>query len=447
MKTKSSIARTALLCALFLAAGPGRVLAKPVILDVSLANPMLKENETQRVFLKIGLTGAQAERQETRSRAPVNLALVIDKSGSMQGERIRQAREAAAAVVNRLRDDDIVSVVTFDSVVTVVVPATRATDRAAIVRNIETIEANGSTALYGGVAKGVAETRKFLARDHVNRVILLSDGQANVGPSSPGALGELGAAVAKDGMAVTTIGLGLGYNEDLMVRLARASDGNHAFVQNADDLVAVFDREFGEATSVVAQEVEIRIECAKNVRPVRTLGRQADISGQTVVASLNRVLGGQERYLMLEAEVDGHAAGREAAVADVTVSYRNLASRERETIRKSAGVRFTASPEVAEKAVDKAVMAEAVMQIGAANSARAVRLRDEGRTAEAQEVLQQNSMFLDTQAEKLDADNVRGFAKRNREAEEEITAPSARWNTQRKVMVADQYVIEAQQKP
>ena len=102
---------------------------------------------------------------------------MIDNSGSMSGSKIVQARQAAIAAVNRLRDDDIVSVVLYNSSVQVLVPATKATDRSQIIRRIESVTAGGGTALFAGVSKGAAEVRKFRDDESVNRVILLSDGR------------------------------------------------------------------------------------------------------------------------------------------------------------------------------------------------------------------------------------------------------------------------------
>ncbi len=101
--------------------------AKQVALDVSLANPIMAANQKQTTFLKVGLTGFKLPSAE--ERVPVNIALVIDKSGSMSGQKIIKAKEAAIAAIDRLRADDIVSVVVYDQGVRVVVPATKLTDK------------------------------------------------------------------------------------------------------------------------------------------------------------------------------------------------------------------------------------------------------------------------------------------------------------------------------
>jgi len=429
--------------AILLAAVPAQ--AGQVTMKVDLTNPLLEAGAKRTVVLKVALQAAERERASTRP--PVNMALVIDKSGSMQGERIKQARQAALAAVDRLRDDDIISVVAFDDNVTVLVPATKASSRAEIRRGIEQIQAGGSTALFAGTSKGAAEVRKFLEKEQVNRVVLLSDGQANVGPNSPGALGELGGSLMKDGISVTTIGLGLGYNEDLMVRLARESDGNHSFVENANDLVAIFDREFGEAMSVIAQDVEIRIECGAGIRPLRTLGRSSEIAGQMVITQLNQLYGGQERHLLLEVEVPAHEPDAVVELASVTATFRDLGTNKQSALRERAQARVTASREEVAAKENKKVVSDFVLLEAATVNQQAVQLRDEGKVEEARQLLQENIQRLDNVAQKADmpADakkQLERFSADNQADSEALEGSS--WGTRRKSMRDVQYKIETQ---
>lgn len=419
--------------------------ASMVKLDVALANPLLEAGATRTVVLKVGLE-APARIAEIE-RPPVNMAIVIDKSGSMQGERIRQARLAAAAVLDRLRDDDIISVVAFDSGVNVIVPATRASSRAEIRRGIERIGAGGSTALFAGVSKGSAELRKFMDQELVNRVILLSDGKANVGPKSPGALGDLGASLMKDGISVSTIGLGLGYNEDLMVRLSRESDGNHSFVEEPDDLAAIFDREFGEAMSVIAQDVEIRIDCGEGIKPLRTLGRPSEISGRTVVAQMNQLYGGQQRNLLLEVEVPAHEPEDMIDLASVTATFRDLDSDKKLSLNHQAQARVTASREEVKQQENKAVISEFTLQEAVVENERALQLRDEGRVEEAQQILMRNqarlsSVAADEAVPSSSRKKLQAYAEQNAMDAEAVQEEN--WGRQRKQMRATQYKIETQ---
>jgi Ca-activated chloride channel family protein len=230
----------------------GVALAHRVRMDVGMASALMEAERKQAGYLRVGLTGFEMERER---RTPVNVGIVVDQSGSMAGDKIAKAREAAILAVDRLNAQDIVSVVAYNDTVAVLVPATRVSDKDRIRAGIQRLEASGSTALFAGVSKGADEVRKFLSGDRVNRVILVSDGRANVGPSSTSALAELGASLAKERISVTTIGLGLDYNEDRMTQLARASDGNSGFASTSADLVRLMKAEFGDVLAVVAQEI------------------------------------------------------------------------------------------------------------------------------------------------------------------------------------------------
>ena len=208
-----------------------------VRLDLGMDQARYSTGQANKAYLKIGLTG---EDNRSAQRPDLNIALVLDRSGSMAGEKLEKAKEAAHFAVSMLKPRDIISLIIFDEEVQVLVGATRVSDATRIDRAIDSIEEGGSTALFAGVSKGAVEVRRYLDRNHVNRVILLSDGQANVGPDSPEALGELGASLAKEGISVSTLGLGTDYNEDLMARLAATSDGNHAFIENPRDLARIF---------------------------------------------------------------------------------------------------------------------------------------------------------------------------------------------------------------
>lgn len=420
---------------------PGAARAEQVKVNVALGKPYLLADQKQTTYLKVSLIGYPIDERERRT--PVNVALVLDKSGSMSGEKLRRAKEAAMMAIDRLSPNDIVSVVAYDNTVEVLVPATKVSDKDAIKRDIGRIQAGGGTALFAGVSKGAAEVRKFSDRNRVNRVILLSDGLANVGPSSPAELGDLGASLIKEGISVTTIGLGLDYGEDLMTQLARRSDGNHAFVENASDLARIFNSEFGDVLSVCAQEVTLKIRCGDGVRPIRSLGRDADISGQTVTVYLNQLYGNQEKYVLIEVEVPASRDGRSREVADVSVSYANMATRNSDTIRRSASVRFTDSARVVEEKTDAAVMASAVEQIAIDNNKLAVALRDKGKLEEARTVLNDNAAYLDENAKKYNAPQLREYSDMNKDNAEKLDSSS--WNSNRKGMYKEQDTRERQQ--
>ena len=416
--------------------------ATQVGLNVALAHPLLQAGKKETTFLKVGLTGF--ERKNETERSPVNVAIVLDKSGSMSGDKIKRAKDAAKQAVNRLNHEDIISIVTYDTTISVLVPATKISNKNEIFQAIDRIEAGGKTALFAGVSKAADELRKFLDKERVNRIILLSDGLAHVGPSSPGELGELGKSLIKERISVSTIGLGLDYNEDLMVKLAQRSDGNHYFVDQAEELAGIFNEEFGDVLSVVAQEVTVKIKCKPGIRPIRMLGREADIAGQLVVTSLNQIYSQQEKYILLEIEVPATEKDQSREVATVVVAYDNMATRTRDRLKSSVSARFTDREEDVATHVNRDVMIGCVAQIAVDNNAKATVLRDEGQIDAARRLLIQNCDFLSSNAASLNSELLRAYGYSNQSDAQNLSSDN--WKFQRKKMLFEQNALKQQQK-
>ena len=413
-----------------------------VRLGLSPGQPVLLADRVQRTWVKISLEGLPLS--GGAERVPLNVALVLDRSGSMGGEKLRQAREAALTALDYLHADDLFSLVTYDTNVRVLVPATRVGDRYELRRAIESIRAGGNTALFAGVSKGVSEVRKFLDDNHVNRVILLSDGLANVGPSSPDELGRLGRRLGREGISVTTIGLGLGYNEDLMVQLAGNSDGNHVFVEQASDLARIFRSEFGELSTVVAQDLKVIIRCDKGVRPLRLLGREGVIRGQRVEVRLNQLYALQQKYLTLEVEVAPTAAGRQRPLASVDLAWDDLGSHRQERGRAAATVEFTARADEVEQAEVAEVMVSVSEQKAAVAAKQAVQLRDAGERDKAEALLNDSAMALEQEARRYNAPALRALSEKAR-VSSGLIGSDRDWNRNRKDLRSQQYKLERQQ--
>ena len=389
--------------------------ADQLTLNVSPVRTVLKANEKANTWIQVELIGFKQE--STKKRAPVNLAIVLDRSGSMDGEKINQAKKAAIDAIRQLGPNDIVSIVTYDDVVNVLVPATKLTEVDQVIAKIRSIEVGGRTALFAGVSKGVAEVRKFLDKEHVNRVILLSDGLANVGPSSPGALASLGESLVKENISVSTFGLGLGYNEDLMSGLASNSGGNHLFVEDAEVLVDAFRREFDDVLSVVAQEVDIEVTIPEGIRPVRVLGNDSDIAGQKILTRLAQVYSEQQRYVLVEVEVPASEVGTKRELATVSVAYANMATHQNDKLSGSTKVTFSNSDSEVSASINKAVMADVVTLISSEQSKLATQYLDDGDLEKCKTTLRSNSEILSQYALECPSESERlnGLADDNRQ--------------------------------
>ena len=420
------------LCALLIALPIAE--AKQCEFSISTPQPVLQADKKQTTSIKVAVKGF--EMQSEKERAPLNIALVIDRSGSMSGSKIERAREAAIQAIRRLDSRDIVSVVVFDNNVDVLVPATKVSNREDIERKIRTIQPGGTTAIYAGVQKGAEEVQKFFEKGSVNRVVLLSDGLANVGPSTPAALGDLGRTLGGKGISVTTLGLGTDYNEDLMARLASASDGNHKFIERAEDMADIFQKEFNTALSVVAQDVKCVVTLPEGNRPVRALNMDVNINGQEITFGWNQIYSNHERFVMIEVEVPATADGRSLALATATVRYNNLETKSTDNLSAKLDIRFSSSEERVKAAINKSVMEDYVELLGNLENKRAVELRDRGDIEGARKLFMDNSSFLRINAETLGSERLRRDARLNTSQGDGVSSPA--WNVIRKDAVDQQ---------
>jgi Ca-activated chloride channel family protein len=372
---------------------PAARAAQPLVrCELALDREVLLAGPSQTAVIKVTLDAPALPRETERS--PVNLALVLDRSGSMSGSKIDKAREAAIEALRRLGPRDLFSVVIYDHEVETLVPAQRATRTEWIESRIRSIQARGNTALFGAVSQGAAEIRKHLGGNYVHRVILVSDGLANVGPSSPADLGRLGAALLKEGVSVTTIGVGTDFNEDLMTRLAERSDGYHYFVESSRDLPRIFAQELGDVLSVVARRVIVDVECPERIRPLRIIGRDGRIRGNRAEIYMNQLYGGQEKFALIEVQVPASSPDDTMELAVARCKYQNALTQATERSSARVQTRFSARPEDVRQWANKGVQQAVVENEMAVARDRALNLYNQGRPQEAARELRQQSQML-----------------------------------------------------
>jgi len=176
---------------------------------------------------------------------------------------------------------------------------------------------------------------------------------------------------------------------------------------------------------------------------VRVLGRDADIVGRTINTRLNQIYGRQEKYILLEVEVEGSPAGQTRTLASVSVDYTNMATKHKAHIGASKSVTFTGSAKLVRDSANSKVMVAAVEQVANITNKRALVLRDQGKIGEARNILLGNERYLNDNASKYGSSRLKNFGRTNRSDADNLSPE--RWDRQRKRMRKTQYEFDSQQ--
>jgi len=230
-----------------------------LVLSLQPERAALPAGAAQTFDILLKATAPAAPPEGTRKRTPLNLAIVIDNSGSMSGEKIVQAREAAAMVIERLTPGDHLAVVTFESQVQVVIPAGPVTDTKAAAARVRSIRTAGQTALHAGWLEGATQAARFAAPGIISHVVVLTDGAANVGITDQQGICADVVRMAAAGVTTTTCGFGRDFVETLLQAMADAGRGKCYFAERPQDLLDRFEEEFELLRDMCARRLRLRI--------------------------------------------------------------------------------------------------------------------------------------------------------------------------------------------
>lgn len=329
-----------------------------VQLSCTLNKPHLPVLRTQQlVYAYIEIKAAEGM---VDVKAPLNISLVLDKSGSMEGAKISSLRQAAKNAIDLLDAGDFVSIVAFSDKVYTIAPSTLATDKEGLKRQIDRIRDGGGTAMSGGMRRGLAELEKNLSPDRLNRMLLLTDGQTF---GDEDQCQELGAAMGTRGIVIQALGLGEDWNEDLLDQVAEASGGTGDYIESADKINAYFTSAVQRMQATVVQNARLILRLVNGVVPrqiwrvvpiIENLGYKP-ISDEDVQVNLGEVDKDQGLALLVELLVSPRPEGT-FRIAQAEVNYDvpalNLTG---EKAKLDIMIGFTSDPDKA-KAYDAFIM-------------------------------------------------------------------------------------------
>lgn len=288
-----------------------------MLANISLSHPVIAEGAESQIDVLVNFSSGEA----TVARRPLNLSLVLDRSGSMGGSPLRHAIGASKKLVDRLTPEDTLSVVIYDDSIDTILPPSKVEDQKAIKALIDKVRAGGITNLHGGWAKGCQHVKDKASKGTINRVLLLTDGQANVGETNTSKLIDYAAAESKNQVVTTTLGFGNYFNEDLLIGMADASGGNFYFIQATADAAEVFDIEVEGLATLLTRNLRVTFEPGPGVELVEVLNNYGVASGPGgSEIQVGEVYGSEPRPLHMILKVNA-GAGAEASLGTLRWTY------------------------------------------------------------------------------------------------------------------------------
>lgn len=297
----------------------------PVRFAATLEGTAVLPAQDRRVRMELAI-GADAG--QSGVRVPTDLVVVLDRSGSMMGEKIEHARAAVRALVGGLARDDRFALVTYSDGAQVPIPLASVSDRAAWLSIVDGIHADGGTAMSSGLDAALAMIDGARQTGRAPRVVLISDGLANQGDFSHEGLVARALRASRGEYALSTVGVGADFDEGLMAALADAGTGNFHFLASAAGLDRILGAEFATARETVATGVRVAIEPAGGVRVVDAAGYPLERTGSTVRFQPGSLFAGQERRIWVTFEVPPDAQGV-VALGEVALEWSREGERHR----------------------------------------------------------------------------------------------------------------------
>ena len=347
------------------------VVAGPVTVSADLVQDKVLAGSDGQVAVSLTLAAAEIEQLDHAPVQHADLVIVLDRSGSMQGQKINDARQAVMQLVDRLTARDRLALVTYSNGVQTVSPLIAMDDdhRRQVKAAVQKIYSGGGTNLGGGLQEGIATLMQIPAAGRQRKVILISDGLANQGITDPLALGRMAGGAVEQNFTVSTVGVGYDFNEILMTTIADHGAGRYYFLENpnafaegfdipegrpvvgflarinrikgpevlVNAFAEVFEKEFQSTRNVAASGLEIRVPLKNGVQLVHAGGYPVQIKDGHAIVHPGDLISGQQRKMFLTFKVPTDRE-RDIDLGHFDVSYqhngenRNLHSRENLTL-------------------------------------------------------------------------------------------------------------------
>ncbi|GAB4163295.1 MAG: VWA domain-containing protein [Roseiflexaceae bacterium] len=331
----------------------------------------------------------RAQAQPSKARAPLNLALILDRSGSMSGDKLNYVKQAAKHVLDLLEAQDRVAIIAYDDRVTTISSSVLVTAaaRQQLKTQIDTLQTGGATDLSGGWLEGCREVASYQQSSMINRALLLTDGLANRGITDLEELSQHASQLRLRGITTSTFGVGLDFNEHLLEAIATQGGGHFYFIEKPTQIPQVFQQELGELLTVVAREVllSLSIPSGVSLEVLGDLPHERD--GERMRIYHGEICAGQQITIYTRALTPPDQVGATLRIHG-RLEYADLAGRAQQV---QAGVQwlYTREADVRLLPVNEPVLQRSSEVELATAANRALKLERAGRAREAQAIMNQ----------------------------------------------------------
>lgn len=327
----------------------------PVHMKPEISNPYVEYKSDREMLVNMKLWGDEVRPVK---RPPVNLVLVIDESGSMNERgKMAYAKKAAKSMINNLNSYDRVGIVAYSDYARVISPLQKLKNKSKLRRKIDQIYPTNATNLSSGLIEAIRELKYEDDHRRINKVILLSDGLANRGVTDLYSLSNIASRASSEGIYITTMGLGLHFDEDLMATVAEYGAGNYYFIESPKQIAYIFDKEFGKMSSTIARDAVLEIDLDDDVDLEELYGYTYDKKGDKIRIKLGNYYSGQERNIKMSLRVPTGKKGKNDLFTS-SLKYTDLENGKPHNIDKTVNYNVTKDQKKVVKNENKNVIAD-----------------------------------------------------------------------------------------
>jgi len=363
-----------------------------VRLSTGLQNDFYTQQKNEGFFY----VEIEADQYSNRNvvRPPMNLSVVIDRSGSMSGEKIRNAKEAAKHIVDNLKNEDYLSIIVYDQSVTTLHSQSPVRNKMSIKNKIDGIRERGATNLMGGAMRGYEEVNEYYKSGYINRVLLLSDGLANEGITDPRKIKSIIQGKFKeDNIAISTFGVGNDYNEDLMTAMAENGNGNYYFIEKPTEIASIFRKELNGLKEVVAQNTMLTIRVSDEISVDKVYGYSHTQRGNKITVKLNDIFSKETKGILMKYHVNRNSTPNKVAFT-TSLNYQLASNKRNQNLGLRNTQKFTNRAEVYNKHFSEWVDAQVVLNETNYKMEMAMQAIDKGDYSRGRDMVKETKIYI-----------------------------------------------------